>query len=128
MERKQTLSPKVISAEYDLNLFYAEEYDMETTETTLDDNLTCQPSVYAQTDDGRTLRFYLDAFKLDEKQTKSIAHRFPEKEWGSDFFLAIELFLAMTKDRDPSIDDMLAKLPDPMTIDMTSDRQINWLY
>ncbi len=122
------MSNKVVSAEYDLNLFYAEDYNVETNETTWDDNLTCQPSVYAQTDDGRTLRFYLDAFELDAKQTKSIAHYFPEEEWGSDFFISIELFKALAEDRDPGIDDMLAKLPDPMTIDMTSDRQINWLY
>jgi len=123
-----TSLPSIVSAEYDLNLFYAENYSVETNKTTWDKNLTCQPSIYVTTSDSRVLRYYLDAFKLNRAQTKSIAHYFPEDQWGSDFFIALELFNAITTDRDASIDEMLAKLPDPMTIDLSNDKQINWLY
>jgi len=122
-----TSLPSIVSAEYDLNLFYAENYSVETDKTTWDKNLTCQPSIYVTTSDSRVLRYYLDAFKLNRAQTKSIAHYFPGDEWGSDFFIALELFNAITIDRDASIDEMLAKLPDPMTIDLSNDKYINWI-
>lgn len=122
-----TSLPSIVSAEYDLNLFYAENYSVETNKTTWDKNLTCQPSIYVTTSDSRVLRYYLDAFKLNRAQTKSIAHYFPGDEWGSDFFIALELFNAITIDRDASIDEMLAKLPDPMTIDLSNDKYINWI-
>jgi len=122
-----TSLPSIVSAEYDLNLFYAENYSVETDKITWDKNLTCQPSIYVTTSDSRVLRYYLDAFKLNRAQTKSIAHYFPGDEWGSDFFIALELFNAITIDRDASIDEMLAKLPDPMTIDLSNDKYINWI-
>lgn len=111
--------------EYDLNIFYAEHYDVETEEETLDEFYTVQPSVYQEAD-GVVTRQYLEAFKLSLEETRAIAPDFPESEYGLDFFMGLEFFYENAKAIPGRVRQILSTLPhvDEVPFDVP---EVKWL-
>jgi hypothetical protein len=118
---------QIQNMEYDLNVFYAERYS-DAEGTTWDDVYTIQPSVYINTIDDRALRMYLEAFKLNLEETRAIAPDFPEEQYGSDFFIALETFMDQTRALPLSLANKLASLPmlDSLELDLDA-KEINWI-
>ena len=97
--------------EYDLNVFYAENYSEEKG-TTWDEIYTIQPSVYFVTKDTWVAnRMYMEAFTLTLEETRAIAPDFPISEWGDDFFITLEYFISTCKTLPESLKAKLDKLP-----------------
>ena len=113
--------------EYDLNVFYAEDWSEEKG-TTWDECYTIQPSAYYVTKDTWiSNRVYLQSFRLTLEETRAIAPDFPMDEWGSDFFLTLDYFISTCKALPNSVKSALDKLPDINTIDLNSNEEVQWL-
>ena len=119
---------QIQNMEYDLNVFYAERYDEEFEQTIWDETYTIQPSVYISTIDNRSLRMYLTAFQTTLEETRAIAPDFPEEQYGSDFFIALETFMDQTRALPLSLANKLASLPmlDSLELDLDA-KEINWI-
>lgn len=130
MERTHQLLAKedIKDAEYDLNMFYEDlGLNVDGSDMAYADVYTIQPSIYIETVDNRSLRFYLEAFKLDLAETRALAPDFPEEEWGSDFFIGLDAFYSQAKAVPTRVDALLNKLPDIYTAQMDSSTEINWI-
>lgn len=111
--------------EYDLNIFYAEHYDVETAEETMDEFYTVQPSVYQEAN-GVVTRQYLEAFNLSLEETRAIAPDFPESEYGTDFFMGLEFFYEHARAIPGRVRQILSTLPhvDEVPFDVP---EVKWL-
>jgi hypothetical protein len=95
---------------YDLNIFYAEQYDEETG-TYWDEQLTMQ--VYLYINDHLGSRTYEgDIKRLTLAETRAIAPDFPEDEYGTDFWTGVDAFLEECKACPESILNWLDSLVD----------------
>jgi hypothetical protein len=112
--------------EYDLNIFYAENYDEESEETTWDPFYTVQPSVYQVDENGSVTRQYLEAFKLSLEETRAIAPDFPEDDYGSDFFITLEFFYGTAKALPGRVRQILSTLPAVHEVEFESS-ETKWL-
>lgn len=112
--------------EYDLNIFYAEDYDIDTAEESIDEFYTVQPSVYQVDENGSVTRQYLEAFKLSLEETRAIAPDFPEDEYGSDFFITLEFFYGTAKALPGRVRQILSTLPDVHEVKFESS-ETKWL-
>ena len=109
--------------EYDLNVFYPEE--QETMAGYVEDLLYIQPSAY-KVDDFISDRQYLDGFALTLEETRAIAPDFPIEEYGSDFFIAMDVFMSRCKALPDTVAKKLAMLP-PIESIKFGGPQIQWL-
>lgn len=98
-------------SEYDLNLFYEDLGHDADGVNQWADTYTIQPSMYIVYKDGRSVRHYLDAFKLDLGETRMLEPDFPVDFWGSDFFISMEAFMNIAKTVPNRIVDILEGLP-----------------
>lgn len=115
--------------EYDLNVFYAEEYDDEQGYY-WSEQLTIQPSKYVAYSDGRVDRRYLESFKLSLEETRAIAPDFPMDEWGSDFFIGLEAFKETCKTLPGRVNQILDTLPDLDQVKLNEEdsyTEVKWL-
>jgi hypothetical protein len=115
--------------EYDLNVFYAEDWS-EKKGTTWDECYTIQPSAYYVVRDSNVSnRIYFESFKLTLAETRAIAPDFPEDEWGSDFFMTLDYFIDTCKVLPDSVKSTLDKLPDLNTFDLDPDsmEEVKWI-
>jgi hypothetical protein len=114
--------------EYDLNVFYAENWSEEKG-TTWEDVYTIQPSIYyVVKDTWASSRVYMKSFKLTLAETRAIAPDFPEEEWGSDFFIGLEHFTNTCKALPDSVRDKLALLPNLDMLDIDPDAsELEWI-
>lgn len=87
----------------DLNMFYREDWDAETEETTWSNLLTIDPYIYVE--DGRGTRKYETPLLIEctWEETKAIAEHYPEDEYGSDWWDFAENFLAFAPERIASL-------------------------
>ena len=115
--------------EYDLNVFYAEDYDVESEETTWDQCYTIQPSVYQYDEiDQTSTRVYLEAFKISLEETRAIAPDFPEEEWGSDFFITLDTFYDACQALPGRVKQILSTLPPLDEVPVSNDEpELKWL-
>ena len=92
---------------WDLNLFYKEDYSLETDETTWENVITISPSVY---DDDGPMHHYTDiVFKTTFAEARYISSVRPIEQWGDDWFEDLESFLEVAP---PRIASLLKALPD----------------
>ena len=99
-----------INKDWDLNIFFKEDYDVYTDESTWDDVLTINPVVYSW-DDERSDVLYTDIiFKTTFAEARYIRSQYPEDDYGSDWTDSLENFLLVAP---PRIKSLLGTLPDP---------------
>jgi hypothetical protein len=115
-------------SEYDLNIFYAEQYTEEDG-TYWDNVYTIQPSKYVAYSDGMVDRRYLESFKLSLEETRAIAPDFPDNEYGSDFFIGLEYFKEQCKALPGRVNQILDTLPDIDLVKIDNDdyTDVRWL-
>lgn len=112
--------------EYDLNIFYAEDWSEEEG-TTWDDVYTIQPSVYSYNEDTDAVtRQYMESFKISLEETRALAPDFPMEYWGNDFFLSLNTFYDMAKAIPGRVKQILSTLPPVDEVAFESD-ETKWL-
>ena len=96
--------------EWDLNIFFREDYDEDTEETTWEDVLTINPVVWTSEDD-RTNNDYTDiVWKTTFAEARYLRSQYPEKEYGSDWTDTLEHFLEIAP---PRLKELAMTLPNP---------------
>ena len=71
------------STAWDLNFFFREDWDGR--DSVWDEFYTCQPSLYINTIDNRSLRYYLESFSCTVQETVDIANGLGYTD--DDFFI-----------------------------------------
>lgn len=95
--------------EWDLNIFFKEDYNVETEETTWDDVLTINPVVWTS-NDGMTDNWYTDIiYTTTYAEARYLRSQYPENEYGSDWTDTLEHFLEIAP---PRLKTLLGSLPD----------------
>lgn len=113
--------------DYDLNVFYEDLGHDEYGVNQWADVYTIQPSKYVQYSDGIVERRYLESFKLSLAETRTIAPDFPEKDYGSDFFISLNYFYEQAKAVPGRVKQILATLPDIDQVSMDEDNDVRWV-
>jgi hypothetical protein len=105
---------------YDLNIFYKEDYDLETEETTWDEFLTID--VYIREEDEYGVRNYNTEtlFTCTPEESVAIAEFYPENEYGSDWWEFLDNFIKVAPARIVSLLKALPSLEDPSMDIVTS--------
>jgi hypothetical protein len=94
--------------EWDLNIFFREEYDVETEETTWDDVITINPVVYSW-DAERSDNWYTDIlFTTTFAEARYLRSEYPEDEYGMDWTDSLQNFLEIAP---PRLASLLRTLP-----------------
>jgi hypothetical protein len=123
--KEKVIMPKSMR-EYDLNVFYAEQYD-EDQGTYWDPVFTIQPSVYQYDEETDSVtRQYMESFKLSLLETRALAPDFPEEEYGSDFFISLDYFKNKAKTIPGRVNQILSTLP-PVDEIRFQEPETKWL-
>jgi len=93
---------------YDLNIFYAEDWN-EDQGTIYDDCLSIQVYLYIADGDG-SRTYEGELIKLSLAETRAIAPDFPIEEYGTDFWTGVDAFLEEAKACPESITKWLKSL------------------
>lgn len=100
--------------EWDLNIFFKEEYSEDTGETTWDNVLTINPVVWSQ-NEGATDTWYTDIiFTTTFAEARYLRSQYPENEYGSDWTDSLDNFLEIAPTR---LKTLLGTLPDASDTD-----------
>lgn len=95
---------------WDLNLFYKEDYNVETDETTWEDVITINPSIYEIDEYGGTMHHFTDIIiKTTFAEARYISTVRPAVQYGSDWFEFCDEFMEVAP---PRIKSLLQALPD----------------
>ena len=105
---------------YDLNIFYREEYDVDTQETTWTDNLFID--VYIREEDDYGVRNYETGTLIEctDAESREIVKFYPENEYGTDWWDFEENFTPNAPVRIQSLLKALPSLEDPSMDVVTS--------
>ncbi len=94
--------------DWDLNIFFREDYNVETDETTWDDVITINPVVYSW-DSERTDNWYTDIlFTTTFAEARYLRSVYPENEYGMDWTDSLQNFLEIAP---PRLASLLRTLP-----------------
>jgi hypothetical protein len=93
---------------YDLNIFYAEDWN-EDQGTIYDDCLSIQVYLYVADGDG-SRTYEGELIKLTLAETRALAPDFPIEEYGTDFWTGVDAFLEEAKACPESITKWLNSL------------------
>lgn len=100
--------------EWDLNIFFKEDYNVDTDETTLDDVLTINPVVWSQ-EDGATQTWYTDIiYKTTFAEARYLRSQYNPWEYGTDWTDSLSNFLDIAP---PRLKLLLATLPNAYDTD-----------
>ena len=103
-----------MKTEWDLNIFFKEDWDELNDESVYEDVLTINPVVWTKLDDGSTQTNYSEIlYKTTFAEARYLRSQYPEKEYGDDWTDTLENFLAIAP---PRLRSLLGTLPDPSTI------------
>jgi hypothetical protein len=95
--------------DWDLNIFFREDYDVEAEETTWDNVLTINPVVYSW-DSERSDNFYTDILITTTfAEARYLRSEYPEAEYGMDWTDSLDNFMKVAPVR---IKSLLETLPD----------------
>jgi hypothetical protein len=111
---------------WDLNVWFKEDYNVDTKETTWDDVISINPAIYITSGDpiyGSTTKVYTGIiYTCTPEETAKIRTFRSEQEYGTDWFdFADELHaLEISK----SVNDFIDSLGDPSTLDVSEHDDI----
>lgn len=104
--------------EWDLNIFFKEDYDVDTEETTWDNVLTINPVVWTS-NDGMTDNWYTDIiYTTTYAEARYLRSQYPEDEYGSDWTDTLDHFLDVAP---PRLRSLLGTLPSPYDTDKINE-------
>lgn len=97
-----------MTKEWDLNIFFREDYNTETDETTWDDVITINPVVYTF-DANRSDNWYTDIlYTTTFAEARYLRSQYPENEYGMDWTDSLQGFLEIAP---PRLKALLGTLP-----------------
>ena len=100
--------------DWDLNIFFREDYNVETDETTWDDVITINPVVYSW-DSERSDNWYTDIlFTTTFAEARYLRSVYPENEYGMDWTDSLKGFLEIAP---PRLASLLGTLPNAYDTD-----------
>jgi hypothetical protein len=85
--------------EWDLNIFFREDYDVETEETTWEDVLTINPVVWSSWESGSNNDYTDIVWKTTFAEARYLRSQYPEDEYGSDWTDTLDHFLEIAPPR-----------------------------
>jgi hypothetical protein len=104
----------VMTKDWDLNLFFREDYNVDTEETTWDNVITINPVVYTS-DNGMSDTWYTDIlYTTTFAEARYLQSQYPEDEYGVDWTDSLEHFLEIAP---PRLKSLLGTLPSPYDTD-----------
>jgi hypothetical protein len=104
--------------DWDLNIYFKEDYNTETDETTWDDAITINPVVYMW-DDERSDNWYTDIFFTTTfAEARYLRSQYPEDEYGTDWTDSLHGFLEIAP---PRLKSLLGTLPDASDTDKINE-------
>lgn len=104
--------------EWDLNIFFREDWDEESEETTLDKVLTINPVVWSMDGDVSN-NWYTDIiYTTTYAEARYLRSQYPEKEYGSDWTDSLDHFLDVAPTR---LKELLGSLPSPYDTDKINE-------
>ncbi len=107
-----------MTKEWDLNIFFKEDYNVDTDETTLDDVLTINPVVWSQ-EDGATNTWYTDIiYKTTFAEARYLRSQYPESDYGYDWTDSLSNFLDIAP---PRLKSLLGTLPNAYDTDKINE-------
>jgi hypothetical protein len=94
--------------DWDLNIYFREDYNVETEETTWDNVITINPVVYMW-DDERSDNWYTDIFFTTTfAEARYLRSQYPEDTYGTDWTDSLQGFLEIAP---PRLASLLRTLP-----------------
>jgi hypothetical protein len=100
--------------EWDLNIYFREDYNTETDETTWDDVITINPVVYMW-DDERSDNWYTHIFFTTTfAEARYLRSQYPEDTYGTDWTDSLQGFLEIAP---PRLKSLLGTLPNAYDTD-----------
>ena len=94
--------------DWDLNIFFREDYNVDTDETTWDNVITINPIVYSW-DSERSDNWYTDIlYTTTFAEARFLRSQYPENEYGMDWTDSLQNFLEIAP---PRLKSLLGTLP-----------------
>ena len=104
--------------EWDLNIFFKEDYNVETEETTWDNVLTINPVVWTM-DGESTNTWYTDiVYTTTFAEARYLRSQYNEMEYGSDWTDSLDHFLEIAP---PRLKSLLGTLPSAYDTDKINE-------
>lgn len=115
-----------MTKEWDLNIYFLEEYDVETDETSYSDTIRINPVLWTM-DQGATQTHYSNWYiETTFAETRYIRSQYPEDEYGMDWTDSLTNFLNIAP---PRLQLMLASLPPSIVMDESAVKDlVGWDY
>lgn len=104
-----------MNKDWDLNLFFREDYNVDTDETTWDDVITINPVLYMWDAERSDNHYTSMLFTTTFAEARYLRSQYPENEYGMDWTDSLRGFLEVAP---PRLQALLSTLPDPETVDI----------
>ena len=88
-----------MNKDWDLNIFFREDYNVETGETTWDDVLTINPVIYMFDSNGSNNHYTEIIWKTTFAEARYLRSQYPVEEYGYDWTDSISNFLEIAPPR-----------------------------
>jgi hypothetical protein len=98
-----------MTKEWDLNIFFKEDYNVDTDETTLDNVLTINPVVWSLEDGASNVWYTPLVYTTTFAEARYLRSQYPEDEYGYDWTDTLTNFLEIAP---PRLQSLLGTLPD----------------
>ena len=99
--------------EWDLNIYFVEDYDVDTDETTYSDTLRINPVLWMRNGDVTNVehtKIYIDTTFAETRYLRS---QYPENQYGMDWTDSLDEFVRIAP---PRLVSLVMALPDAETI------------
>lgn len=112
--------------DWDLNIYFLEEWDENVEEYVLSDTLRINPVLWTMADGASNVEYTNRYIETTFAETRYLRSQYPEHEYGYDWTDSLTNFLTIAP---PRLRSLLATLPDPETMDIGRVKDlVGWDY
>jgi len=97
-----------MNKEWDLNIYFVEDYDVETEETNNSETLRINPALWMSDGDGSNVEYSNWYIDTTFAETRYLRSQYPEDEYGYDWTDSLTNFLEIAP---PRLKSVLLTLP-----------------
>jgi hypothetical protein len=101
--------------DWDLNIYFVEDYDVDTDETTYSDTLRINPVLWMMDGDISNVEYTNIYIDTTFAETRYLRSQYPEDEYGMDWTDSLHEFVKIAPTR---LVSLMTALPDPDTVDI----------
>ena len=102
-----------MNKEWDLNIYFVEDYDVDTDETTYSDTLRINPVLWMRDGDVTNVEHTEIYIDTTFAETRYLRSQYPEDEYGMDWTDSLHEFVRIAP---PRLVSLVMALPDAETI------------